>query len=177
MDPSEPTPSLALPPKLDEARLKTGPPLVLPGAPIAPPLWKRRTFLIIMLITLSLLILAAPVALNFLLSITAAQVLQIDEDIKLPVGGSPKKDGRDGEEYSLDVKWKDGKGVYRFMEKDYEEAQDVVVQLKKLKASVPNCQFIVRGDKNLPAAEIQRAMNALASAGFDTITFSTLNQE
>jgi biopolymer transport protein ExbD len=176
MDPSEPTPSPALPPKLDEARLKAAPPSLLHNAPIAPPLWKRRSFLIIMLITVSLLILAAPVALTFFTSITTAEVLQIDEDIKLPVGGSQKTEDATAE-YTLGLKWKDGKGVFRFMEKDYEEAQDVVAQLTKLKASVPNCRIIVRGDKNLPAVEIQRTMSALASAGFDSITFSTLNQE
>ena len=36
--------------------------------------------------------------------------------------------------------------------------------------------MIIRGDKNLPAIEIQKAMSVLGQAGLENIAFSALNQ-
>jgi biopolymer transport protein ExbD len=131
--------------------------------------------LITIVIALALLIPVAGVSLVFLWSITTAEVMQTDKDIKLPVSeGSTRKKEESKGEYILVVRWKDGNRVFRFMEKDYEEASAVVAELAKLKASVPHCRLIIQADNKLPAVEIQRTMNVLASAGFDSITFSTL---
>ena len=117
------------------------------------------------------------VLLIFFMSITTAEVLQIVADIKLPVADAAKKKPKtESQEGALNVKWKNGKGLYNFMGKDYDDPQAVSEMLQKAKSNIKNYQIVVRGDRNLPALEIQRTMNALATAGFDTVTFSTLNQ-
>lgn len=178
MDAPEPAPPSSIPPKMGDAGYTADSPLVSQSATIPPTARKNRTFLTIILITVGLLMLAVFAVVAFLRSITTAEVLQIDEDIPLPVSVNPRKreESKTGE-YALEVKWQNGKSVYRFMEKDYEDEQAVVAELAKLKASAPHSRLLVRGDKRLPAMEIQRAMNILASAGFDTMTFSTLNRE
>jgi biopolymer transport protein ExbD len=181
MDNPESMPPPAFPPKMDEGGVTAPPPLALQGPPIPRGTRKNRTFLIIMLITLALLVLATGVVLAFLKSITTAslataEVLQVDEDIELPVSRGKKKEVSKAGEFALNLKWTNGRSVFRFMEKDYEDEQALVAELKKLKATVPNSTIIIRGDKRLPAVEIQRAMRVMASAGFDAISFSTLDQ-
>lgn len=118
------------------------------------------------------------VLLIFFMSITTAEVLQIDEDIHLPVAENAKKKEKSKvQEGALNVKWKNGKGLFGFLGQEFEDPNDLVEQLQKSKASYPTYRLIIRADKNLPAIEIQKTMNVLALAGFDTITFSTLNQE
>lgn len=118
------------------------------------------------------------VLLIFFMSITTAEVLKIDADIKLPVAdGAKKKPKMQTQEGALNVKWKNGKGVFTFMDKEYDDPQRVAEILQRTKNNIEGYRIIIRGDKNLPAIEIQRTMNVLATAGFDTITFSTLNKE
>ena len=117
------------------------------------------------------------VLLIFFMSITTAEVLKIDPDIKLPVADAAKKKPKmQTQEGALNVKWKNGKGIFSFMDKDYDNAQQVAEILQRTRSNIPGYRIIIRGDKNLPAVEIQKTMNVLATAGFDTITFSTLNQ-
>lgn len=119
------------------------------------------------------------VLLIFFMSITTAEVLQIDADIKLPVAdGAKKKEKTQTQEGALNVKWdaKTQKGVFNFMGKNYDNPNDIVEVLQQAKSNIPGYRIIIRGDERLPAVEIQRTMNVLGAAGFDTITFSTLNQ-
>jgi biopolymer transport protein ExbD len=118
------------------------------------------------------------VLLIFFMSITTAEVLKIDPDIKLPVAdGARKKEKTEGQEGALNVKWKNGKGLFVFMDKEYEDADRIAEVLQRTKSNIEGYRIVIRGDKNLPAIEIQRTMTVLANAGFDNITFSTLNKE
>lgn len=118
------------------------------------------------------------VLLIFFMSITTAEVLKIDPDIKLPVAdAAKKKEKTQGQEGALNVKWKNGKGVFNFMDKDYDDPQLIAEVLQRTRSNIEGYRIVIRGDKNLPAVEIQRTMSVLANAGFDTITFSTLNKE
>src|SRR3954463_1394110 len=104
------------------------------------------------------------VLLIFFMSITTAEVLQIDADIKLPVADAAKKKPKtQSQEGALNVKWKNGKGTFNFMGKDYDNPTAVAEALQKARNNIQNYQIIVRGDRNLPAVEIQRTMNALAT--------------
>ncbi len=119
------------------------------------------------------------VLLIFFMSITSAEVLQIDADIKLPVAdGAKKKEKTKAQEGALNLKWdaKTQKGIFNFMGKNYDDTTELVDMLQKTRNNIPDYRIVVRGDERLPAVEIQRAMGVLANAGFDTITFSTLNQ-
>lgn len=119
------------------------------------------------------------VLLIFFMSITTAEVLQIDADIKLPVAdGAKKKEKTQTQEGALNVKWdaKKQKGTFNFMGKNYDDVNSLVEILQKTRNNIPGYRLIIRGDERLPAVEIQRTMNVLATAGFDSITFSTLNQ-
>jgi biopolymer transport protein ExbD len=118
------------------------------------------------------------VLLIFFMSITSAEVLQIDKDIQLPVAGeAKKKEKTKTQEGALNVKWnpKTQKGSFSFEGQDFDDVNQLVERLTTRKAQIPGYRIIIRGDQRLPAVEIQRTMNVLGTAGLDNIAFSALN--
>jgi biopolymer transport protein ExbD len=122
------------------------------------------------------------VMLIFFMSITTSEVIKIDKDIKLPVAPDAKKKEKEQKmfgEGALNLKW-DGtkqKASIGFEGKVYDEPSELVEVLQKIKNVHPQYRIIIRGDRNLPAVEIQKAMSVLGNAGMDNIAFSALNQE
>jgi biopolymer transport protein ExbD len=120
------------------------------------------------------------VLLIFFMSITSAQVLKIDKDIKLPVAADAKKKENKNAmfEAALNVKWKanEQKAEFKLDELSVEEER-IVELLQERKANNPTYRVVIRGDKALPAVEVQKAMTIIGQAGIDDISFSTLNKE
>ncbi len=121
------------------------------------------------------------VLLIFFMSITTTQVLQIDQDIELPIATDAKeKDKKLDSEGALNVKWapQKQKRTYTFegLIFDDGEEQKLVDMLAARRARDPKYRVIIRGDQRMPAIEIQRTMNLLAQAGLDDIAFSALNK-
>ena len=120
------------------------------------------------------------VLLIFFMSITSAQELKIDKDIKLPVAGDAKKKENKNAmfEAALNVKWKanEQKAEFKLDELNVEEEQIVEI-LQQRKANNPTYRVVIRGDKALPAIEVQKAMTIIGQSGIDDISFSTLNKD
>ena len=123
------------------------------------------------------------VLLIFFMSITSAEVLRIDNDITLPVADDAKKKEKQAlSEGVLNLKWgtaerQANKAKFDFEGKVYENLDDMVAVVQKHAAKTTNYRVIIRGDKGLPMAEIQRAMSVLGQAGLENIAFATLNHE
>lgn len=120
------------------------------------------------------------VLLIFFMSITSAQVLKIDKDIKLPVAADAKKKENKNAmfEAALNVKWKanEQRAEFKLDELNVEEEQIVEI-LQQRKANNPTYRVVIRGDKALPAVEVQKAMTIIGQSGIDDISFSTLNKD
>lgn len=122
------------------------------------------------------------VLLIFFMSITSAEVLRIDKDIVLPVApDSKKKEKQALSEGALNVKWgpeerKANKAKFDFEGKTYTNMEELVAVVQKHAGKATNYRVIIRGDKDLPAVEVQRAMSVLGQAGLENIAFSALNQ-
>ncbi len=121
------------------------------------------------------------VLLIFFMSITSAEVLRIDKDIVLPLApDAPKKEKQALSEGALNVKWvpMEHAARFNFEGKDYPAIEDLVGVIKRHKDGDKTGRYrvIIRGDKNLPAIEIQKAMSVLGQAGLENIAFSALNQ-
>jgi biopolymer transport protein ExbD len=119
------------------------------------------------------------VLLIFFMSITTAEVLQLDKDIQLPAAPEAKKKEKSKmSEGALNVKWnpKTQKGEINFEGKTYDDVSALVEVLKGKKANASDYRIIIRGDRRLPAVEIQRTMSVLGEAGMDDLAFSALNQ-
>lgn len=119
------------------------------------------------------------VLLIFFMSITSAQVLQIDKEIELPIAkDAKKKEKNQMNEAALNIRWKTGtqKAVITFDGREYDDPEPIVDILKGRKERNPGYRVVIRGDKRVPAVDIQRAMAIVGQAGIDDISFSALNQ-
>ncbi len=114
----------------------------------------------------------------FFMSITTAQVEAVDKEIKLPVAPDAAERKPDPNQAIINIKWKAGdqKSTISFQNKTYEDPEELKTALEGVKASRPGITVLIRGDKELPAKEIQKVMQASAMAGIDSIGFSTFNQ-
>ena len=120
------------------------------------------------------------VLLIFFMSITSAEVLKVDKNIKLPVSPNAKK--RDPEmskhEMAINVRWdpKQSKAFVNVDDKEYLNLTDLVPYLQEKKKRDPLVRAVVRGDSALPAIEIQRVMNVVGEGGIADISFAASNK-
>lgn len=118
------------------------------------------------------------VLLIFFMSITSAQVLSIDKEIVLPVAADAKKKEKNvTNEAALNVRWTNGKALIIFENNTYDITEPLVEKLRGRHDANSKYRVVIRGDKRLPAIEIQRVMSIVAQAGIDDISFSALNKE
>ncbi|MEN3941100.1 biopolymer transporter ExbD [Prosthecobacter sp. SYSU 5D2] len=120
------------------------------------------------------------VLLIFFMSITSAQVAEIDKDIKLPVAADAKKkeDKNAMFEASVNVRWIAAKqqSIIKLDNRELEN-EEIVNILTQLKNNNPTYRVIIRGDRDVPAVEIQKVMALIAQSGIDDISFSALNKD
>ncbi len=120
------------------------------------------------------------VLLIFFMSITTSQVAKIDKEIQLPVASdAKKKEGKNlANEAIVNVRWSTAKqeALIMFQDKAYPQTEPLVDILSGNKAKNASYRVIIRGDKNLPAIEMQKVMAVIAQSGIDDISFSALNQ-
>lgn len=120
------------------------------------------------------------VLLIFFMTITSAEVLKVDKKLTLPVSPNAKK--RDPEfakhEIAVNLRWNEGerKAALVVDEKIYEDQQELVPYLEERKKADDKLRIIIRGDKGLPAIEVQRLMGILADAGLSDISFAASNK-
>jgi biopolymer transport protein ExbD len=120
------------------------------------------------------------VLLVFFMTITATEVLKIDQEIQLPVSPNAKK--RDPEmskhEIAINVRWNPGesKSLLLVDDRPYPTITDLIPYLQERRASDPKLRAVIRGDAMLPALEIQRVMNLVGESGIADISFSASNQ-
>ena len=116
----------------------------------------------------------------FFMSITSAEVLKIDKDIQLPIAPAAKKkdEKQSMNEAALNIRWLplQQKSLITFEDKPYAEVEPLVDLLRGRKERNSKYRVVIRGDKRMPAIEIQKVMTLVSQAGIDEISFSALNQ-
>lgn len=117
----------------------------------------------------------------FFMSITSAEVLKIDKDIQLPVAPDAKKkdEKQSMNEAALNIRWQplQQKSLITFEDKQYPDSEPLIELLRGRKERNTKYRVVIRGDKRMPAIEIQKVMSLVSQAGIDEISFSALNQE
>jgi biopolymer transport protein ExbD len=118
------------------------------------------------------------VLLIFFMSITSAEVLKVDKHIKLPVSPHAKK--RDPEmakhEIAINLRWDGKKSLMLVDDREYPNISELTPFLKERVAKDPKLRAVVRGDAQLPAIEIQKAMNLVGEAGISEVSFAASNK-
>ncbi|MDB6132964.1 MAG: biopolymer transporter ExbD [Verrucomicrobiales bacterium] len=118
------------------------------------------------------------VLLVFFVSISSAQVEQVDERVKVPVAPDSMERKPDPNQALLNVIWNENeqKAVLNYAGRDYEGDFEPLVALLQAKAE-GNDKFevIIRGDKNTPAREMSAAI-AVVSQATAKVSFATVNK-
>ena len=120
------------------------------------------------------------VLLIFFMCITSAEVLKVNKDIVLPISPNAKK--RDPEmskhEMAINVSWnkEQSKAFVDVDDKKYANLEELIPYLQERKKRDPKLRAVVRGDRGLPAIEIQRVMNIVGQGGVDDISFAASNK-
>ncbi len=120
------------------------------------------------------------VLLIFFMSITSAEVLKVDKNIKLPVSPHAKK--RDPEmskhEVAINLRWnpQTNKSMLLVDDREYANISDLIPYLKERRAKDEKLRAVIRGDAKLPAIEIQKVMNLVGEGGIADISFAASNK-
>lgn len=120
------------------------------------------------------------VLLIFFMSITTAEVLKVDKNIVLPV--SPHANKRDPEmtkhEIAINVRWdaKANKAYVKVDDRDFPNLAELTPILAARKEKDPKMRAVIRGDRLVPAIEIQRVMYVVGEGGISDISFAASNK-
>jgi len=120
------------------------------------------------------------VLLIFFMSITSAEVLKVDKKITLPISAHAKK--RDPEmskhEIAINIRWDSKQNQSLLLVDDiaYPAIADLIPYLKERRAKDDRLRAVIRGDKSLPAIEVQRVMNLVGEGGIADISFAASNK-
>lgn len=120
------------------------------------------------------------VLLIFFMSITSAEVLKVDKNIVLPVSPNAKK--RDPEfskhEMAVNIRWneKEGASYMNVDDREFPNLSDAIPYFQERKKNDPKIRAVIRGDKLLPAIEIQRVMNIIGEGGIADLSFAASNK-
>lgn len=120
------------------------------------------------------------VLLIFFMSITSAEVLKVDKSIVLPVSPNAKK--RDPEfakhEMAVNVRWneKESKASVNVDDRAFPDLTEAIPYFQERKLKDPMIRAVIRGDRALPAIEIQRVMNIAGEGGIADISFAASNK-
>ncbi len=120
------------------------------------------------------------VLLIFFMCITSAEVLKVDKALVLPVSANAEK--RDPEmsknEVALNVRWDliTETALVTVDDREYPNLPDLIPVLQEKVKNNPKLRVVVRGDRELPAIEIQRAMDIIGQSGIADIAFAASNK-
>ena len=120
------------------------------------------------------------VLLIFFMSITTAEILKVDKNIVLPI--SPNATKRDAKmtrhEIAINVRWdpEKAKAFLKVDDRDYPNISELIPVLQKRGKDDPLARAVIRGDRALPAIEIQRVMNLVGEGGISDISFAASNK-
>ena len=128
------------------------------------------------------------VLLIFFMSITTTQVLKVDKSIQLPLAPDAIKKDTQRSEVIVNVRWNkvSKKPSYVVDDRVFLETGELtkaVTEAKKIgetrvaKSANPTFRVVIRGDRDVPATYIARAMNAAAESGISDISFSAVNKD
>lgn len=116
------------------------------------------------------------VLLVFFMSISSTQVLQSNEQVKLPVAAK----GKDAEEGAIiNVLWVPlgNAGQITYNELTVNDAAGIVAPLRDAISKNPTLRVIIRADRQAPYSFVRPLLVAVGQAGSSNITFSVINKD
>ncbi len=128
------------------------------------------------------------VMLIFFMTITSAQVLRVDKNIRLPVAQNAIRKDSSRCEIIINIRWDAAQrsAVFTFQDRPYAATADFMPELRMAKEAAqtqvsasenPHVRVVIRADRECPALYVSQAMAAAAEVGIADIAFSTVNRD
>lgn len=128
------------------------------------------------------------VMLIFFMTITSAQVMRVDKNIKLPIGANAQRKDSSRPEAIVNVRWEShaNRAVFTYLDKPYDTPDDLLPELQaarqvsneaRSKEADHSFRIVIRADRDIPAIHVSKVMNTAAQAGISDIAFSTVNKD
>ena len=123
------------------------------------------------------------VLLIFFMSITSAQVEQLDSSIKLAVAPDAAPRKPDTNQRTVNLRWNktEGKSLLLYNGQEWEDREALVEVLKKVADTLPHpaggsrLEILLRADKEAPAKEVYSAMQVIGQVTAK-VAFATHNK-
>ncbi len=121
------------------------------------------------------------VLLVFFMSIASTEVLQSNDQVKLPVAkdSKEKQKGVKNGQSIINVLWNplNNAGSIEVDEQKYSAAPDIIPVLQKKIVANPDMRIFMRVDKNVRYEYLRALLVAAASAGVTNVTFAVVDKE
>lgn len=120
------------------------------------------------------------VLLVFFMAIASTQVLQTNEDVRLPVAKEGKEPGDelDGR-VTVNILWTElnNSGSIEISGKTFQSGAEVQPVLAEAVRNNPDAQILIRADKQVRYEYLRGILKAAGGAGVRNVTFSVVNRE
>ncbi len=121
------------------------------------------------------------VLLVFFMSISSTEVLQSNDEVKLPVAKDAADKGKSVKngQAIVNVLWSpiNNAGAIEVDEQKYATPADIVGVLQKKLSANPEMRVLMRADKNVRYAYLRDILASCASAGVTNVTFSVVDKD
>ena len=120
------------------------------------------------------------VLLVFFMSISSTQVLQTNDNVRLPVAKEGKEVGDNNTGLIIvNVLWSgiNNTGSLEVSGKNYGVAQELAPMIKLEAQKSPETRVLIRADKDVKYDYLRSVLKAAAQGGVSNVTFSVVNRE
>ena len=119
------------------------------------------------------------VLLVFFMSISTSEVLQVSQNVVLPVAKDAKKREKPNGEVMVNVLWSvfSNAGSIEIAEQKYERADQINGLLTAAVQAHPETRVVIRADRNVRYEYLRAVMVAAGKAGVGKVTFSVVDKD
>lgn len=119
------------------------------------------------------------VLLVFFMSISSTEVLQKNEDVRLPVARDAASPSETAGQMVVNVMWVEASnsGAIRMDDVTYSRGDQLAPVLRAAMGANSRARMLIRADKNVRYEFLKQVMKAAADAGVGNVTFSVVNKE
>jgi biopolymer transport protein ExbD len=119
------------------------------------------------------------VLLVFFMSISSTEVLQVNQEISLPVAKDAKSAGSNPDQMIINVTWNQfgNEGGIEIDERNYPTPTAIIGDLRKNVVRNPTMRVLVRADRGVRYEYMREILRSVGDAGVANVTFSVVDKD
>ncbi len=116
------------------------------------------------------------VLLVFFMSISSTEIMQKNQNIKLPVARDAKTSKKNPSQAIVNVMWLTT-GAVQVDDKDFPDPAAIVPVLQNKLTTSPNLRVLLRADRDVRYEYMRSVLEAIGKSGVGNVTFSVVDKE